>query len=170
MPVARRHLCPTAGRSGAKMAALGLPGIRSLNYIMLPISLLYSQRPGGRGGQVFLGPYVGWLLGGTYRSTVGSARGTAVSGGTTTSGEVRAGDTYATSYRDTNYYLRRLDAGLQAGVGYGVEALQLQASFSLGLHNVGAAYAPNASNYYEAPVIRHYGFQVSAAYLFNPKG
>ncbi|RZJ88879.1 MAG: PorT family protein, partial [Hymenobacter sp.] len=39
-----------------------------LNYLLLPINLLYSQRTGGQGGQVFLGPYVGWLLGGTYRT------------------------------------------------------------------------------------------------------
>lgn len=140
-----------------------------LNYLTLPISLLYSQRAGGRGGQVFLAPYMSWLLGGTYRSTIGSANSTSVAGGTTFSGEVKAGDTYATNQRDTNYYMRRLDAGLQVGIGYGFEALQVQASFGLGLRNIGAAYAPNAGNYYEAPVIKNRGFQVSAAYLFGIK-
>ena len=125
--------------------------------------------PNGRGGQVFLGPYVGWLLGGTYPSTTGSARGTSVSGGTTFSGDVKTGDTYATSTKDTNYYFRKLDAGAQLGVGYGFEALQLQASFSYGLRDIGAAYAPNAGNPYQAPVIHNYGFQVSASYLFSPK-
>ena len=140
-----------------------------LNYLMVPVNLLYSQGPNGRGGQVFLGPYVGWLLGGTYQSTIGSARGTSVSGGTTFSGDVKAGDTYATSTKDTNYYFRKLDAGAQLGVGYGFEALQLQASFSYDLRDIGAAYAPNAGNPYQAPVIHNYGFQVSASYLFSPK-
>lgn len=141
-----------------------------LNYLTLPINLLYSQRANGRGGQVFAGPYVGWLLGGTYRSTIGSAYGSSVPGGTTSSGDVKVGDTYATSRRDPNYYMHRLDTGLQVGVGYGFEALQLQASFSLGLRNIGAAYAPNAGNYYEAPVIKNRGFQLSAAYLLGFKG
>ncbi len=139
-----------------------------LNYLLAPINLLASQRKGGRGGQVFVGPYLGWLLGGTYRSTTGTAYASSVSGGTTVSGEVKAGETYTTNRRDTNYYLRRLDAGLQVGVGYGFDALQLQASFSLGLRNIGAAYTPDAGNYYEAPVIKNRGFQLAAAYLLSP--
>jgi hypothetical protein len=140
-----------------------------LNYLLVPVNLLYSQRPNGRGGQVFAGPYVGWLLGGTYQSLIGSATGMSVPSGLASSGNVKAGDTYATSFRDNTYYMRRLDAGLQVGVGYGFEALQLQASFSLGLRDVGAGYVPNAGYYYEPPVIRHRGFQLSAAYLFGPK-
>jgi hypothetical protein len=140
-----------------------------LNYLTLPINLLYSQRPSGCGGQVFLGPYVSWLLGGTYRSTIGLAYSASVAGGTTYSGEVKVGDTYASNPRDTNYYMRRLDAGLQAGIGYGFEALQVQASFSLGLRNIGATYAPNTGNDYEAPVIKNRGFQLSVAYLFGMK-
>jgi hypothetical protein len=140
-----------------------------LNYLTVPINLLYSWQPNGRGAQVFLGPYLGWLLGGTYRNTTGTARGTSVSVGDTFSGNVKAGDTYATSYRDSNYYLRQLDAGLQVGVGYGFEALQLQASFSLGLRDIGAAYAPKAPHDYEAPVIHTRGFQLAASYLFGPK-
>jgi hypothetical protein len=138
-----------------------------LNYLTLPINLLFSQRAAGRGAQVFAGPYLGWLLGGTYRNTTGTAYATSVAGGTTISGAVRAGDTYATNPQDTNYYLRRLDAGVQAGIGYVFEALQVQASFSLGLRNIGAAYAPGVGNDYEAPVIKTRSVQLSAAYLFN---
>lgn len=126
--------------------------------MLLPVNLLFSQRTGAGGAQVFAGPYVGWLLGGSYRNTTGSAYATSVSGGTTFSGAVQAGDTYATKRGDDTYYLRRLDAGVQAGVGYGFEALQVQASFSLGLRNIGAAYAPNANNAYEAPIIKNRGF------------
>ena len=139
-----------------------------LNYLTLPLNLLYSQRASGQGGQVFLGPYVGWLLGGTYRVRTNTGSGQPTLGGPAFDGTVKPGDTYATSGSD--YYLRRLDAGLQVGVGYGFDALQLQASFSLGLRNIGAAYAPTASTYYEAPVIKNRGFQLSAAYLLGPKG
>ncbi|MGI4863083.1 MAG: porin family protein [Janthinobacterium lividum] len=141
-----------------------------LNYLLLPLNLLYSQRPNGQGGQVFLGPYVGWLLGGTYRVRTNAGTGQPSVGGPAYDGNVKPGDTYATGSQNSDYYLRRLDAGLQVGVGYGFEALQLQASFSLGLRNIGAAYAPNVASYYEAPVIKNRGFQLSAAYLFGPKG
>ncbi|MDO7884243.1 porin family protein [Hymenobacter cheonanensis] len=139
------------------------------NYLTLPVNLLYSQRADGQGGQVFLGPYLGWLLGGQYTHGARAGYGSSITGGGTYSGKVAAGDTYATSTKDSNYYSRQLDAGLQAGVGYGVGALQLQATFSLGLRNIGAAYAPTANNPYEAPVIRNRSFQLSAAYLFGPK-
>ncbi|MGI4823589.1 MAG: porin family protein [Janthinobacterium lividum] len=138
------------------------------NYLTLPVNLLYSQRANGQGGQVFLGPYLGWLLGGTYTHGARAGYGSAITGGVTYSGNVAAGDTYATGARDSNYYSRRLDAGLQAGIGYGFAALQLQATFSLGLRNIGAAYAPTVNNTYEAPVIRNRSFQLSAAYLFGP--
>lgn len=137
-----------------------------VNYLLLPVNLLYSQRAGGQGGQVFLGPYVGWLLGGTYRVRYNEGPGQPKLGGRAYDGKVEAGDTYTTGSR---YAIRSLDAGLQAGVGYGFEALQLQASFSLGLRNIGAAYAPNALHDYEAPVIRTRGFQLSAVYLFSLK-
>jgi hypothetical protein len=137
-----------------------------LNYLLLPVNVLYSQRPNGQGGQVFLGPYVGWLLGGTYRVRSNAGPGQPKVGGPAYDGTVEAGDTYVNSSR---YAIRGLDAGLQVGVGYGFEALQLQASFSLGLRDIGAAYASNAPHDYEAPVIRTRGFQFSAAYLFGPK-
>jgi hypothetical protein len=140
-----------------------------LNYLTLPLNLLYSQRPNGHGGQVFIGPYVGWLLGGTYRVRSNQGPGQPSVGGPAYDGNVKSGNTYATGTQNNDYYLRGLDAGLQLGVGYGFEALQLQASFSLGLRNIGAAYAPNAGNYYEAPVIKNRGFQLSASYLFGPK-
>jgi hypothetical protein len=137
-----------------------------LNYLLLPINVLYSQRANGQGKQMFIGPYMGWLLSGTYRVQSNEGRGEPKAGGPAYDGTVEAGDTYVNSSR---YAIRGLDAGLQMGVGYGLGALQLQASFSLGLRNVGAAYAPNALHDYEAPVIRTRGFQLSAAYLFGPK-
>lgn len=137
-----------------------------LNYLLLPINVLYSQRANGQGSQVFLGPYVGWLLGGTYRVRSNEGPGQPKLGGPAYDGTVEAGDTYT---NDSCYAIRKLDAGLQVGIGYGFEALQLQASFSLGLRNIGAEYAPTVPHDYEAPVIRTRGFQLSATYLFGPK-
>jgi len=137
-----------------------------LNYIEVPVNLLYSQRPGGQGAQIFAGPYVGWLLGGTYTSLTGAGAGSSVSGGRTASGDVKPGDTYSSG---SVYYIRQLDAGLQGGIGYGFGALQVQASFGLGLRDIGAAYPAGANNPYQAPVIRTRSFQLSVAYLFGPK-
>lgn len=143
----------------------------ALNYLSVALPLLVSQRASGRGAQVFAGPYLGWLLGGTYRNRTGATRGPAVPDQDTDSfsGPVEAGDTYATGSQAGTYRLRRLDAGLQVGVGYGFEALQLQADVSWGLRNIGPAYAPTAAHPYEAPVIRSRGFHLTAAYLFERK-
>jgi hypothetical protein len=138
-----------------------------LNYLLLPLNLMYSQRASGQGAQVFLGPYVGWLLGGTYRVRTNAGPGQPSVGGPAYDGRVTPGDTYALGSQGSDYALRRLDAGLQAGVGYGFGPLQLQASFSLGLRDVGAAYAPTVNNPYAAPVIKHRSFQLSALYLFG---
>lgn len=137
-----------------------------LNYLLVPINLLYSQRPNGRGGQVFAGPYLGWLLDGTYTSTTSNSLSTA---GNAFTGNIKTSDTYSTAPMDTNYPFRQIDAGVQVGMGYGFAALQVQASFSLGLRDISPAYAPDVAHDYAAPAIHNRGFQLSAAYMFGSK-
>ncbi|NML65444.1 PorT family protein [Hymenobacter sp. RP-2-7] len=139
-----------------------------LDYLSVPVNLLYSEHGHGKGFQVFAGPYLAFLLGGKYTSAISAGYG-GPSNGRVFAGNVVAGDTYATSSRDTNYYSRRLDYGVQAGVGYGLPVVQLQFSFNYGLRDIGAAYAANAGNTFAAPVIHNYGFQLAASYLFGPK-
>jgi hypothetical protein len=131
-----------------------------LNYLTVPINVVYSQLPGGQGLQVFAGPYVGFLLGGRYGS--GPARSQS------DEGDVEAGDTY-NNRRGEAYVSRGQDVGLQGGLGYGFAGgFQVQASYSQGLRNLGAKYAPGVTT--EAPpTYRNHAFQLSAAYLFGPK-
>lgn len=138
------------------------------NYLTIPLNLLYSEHSHGQGFEVFAGPYLALLLGGKYTSSISAGYG-GPSSGRAYAGNVVAGDTYATSVRNTDYYSRKLDYGLQAGVGYGLQAIQLQFSINYGLKDIGAAYAANAGNTFAAPVIHNYGLQLTAAYLFGPK-
>ena len=67
-----------------------------------------------------------------------------------------------------NRYSRRLDTGLQAGLGYRLGAFQLQASYSLGLRNLATQYRFGAYTYNEA-AYRNRAWQVSLSYLVGPK-
>lgn len=41
----------------------------SLNYLTLPVNLVYAQRVNGQGFQLFAGPYLSALVGGHYQTT-----------------------------------------------------------------------------------------------------
>ena len=138
------------------------------NYLAVPINLVYSQRSGGQGLQVFAGPYVGFLLGGSYTSTQSGRYGSGASRGQSSKGDVEAGDTY-NNRPDAPYVSQGLDAGLQGGLGYGfASGLQVQASYSQGLRNLGAEYGPGLTTQ-APPTYRNHAFQLSLAYLFGPK-
>lgn len=140
-----------------------------LNYLALPISLAYTQRPDGQGAQVFAGPYVGLLLGGHYTSEVArtSQSGTQYE---SYSGQVVAAESFTPSFTDTNSYARRLDAGLQLGLGYRYRGLLVQACYSLGLRNLQSRLDdPNSGYYNPEPTYQSRGFQFSLGYLFGVK-
>lgn len=133
-----------------------------LHYVVLPLSLAYGLGPDGRGPHVFAGPYLGVLLGGNYQSTVVHR----VSGATYTSeGRIRPVNDEAP---DLAAYTRRVDAGVQAGVGYQHGALLLQAASSLGLRNGAPKFffngVPVTTNAYYNRVV-----QGSLTYLFGPQ-
>ena len=108
------------------------------NYLSVPLTLAYAIRSDGQGLQVFAGPYVSMLVGGSYRYRFPY---TLVAGDV--SGQVRAGGLNAT---DAYYHTQRVDAGLQAGVGYRFRHLLVQASGSLGLRNLAATTFDPAGN------------------------
>lgn len=119
---------------------------------------MYSQRHKGLGLQVFAGPYMGFLLGGRY--------GSGVSRGQSDEGDVKVGDTYNNRPGEA-YVSRGVNAGLQGGLGYGLSiGFQVQASYSQGLRNLGAAYAPGVTSA-TPPTYRSHAFQLSAVYLFG---
>jgi hypothetical protein len=129
-----------------------------LNYLTLPVNIAYTQHPDGQGFQVFAGPYLGLLLSGRYENTIDVA-GTP----TTDSGKITP---IANDAPDLDAYARRLDAGLQAGLGYRYQGLLLQFDYSLGLRDIGARYYYNGvaiSN----PAYYNRAFLASLAYLFG---
>jgi hypothetical protein len=130
-----------------------------LNYLVLPLNLAYSLRQDGQGLQVIVGPYAGLLLGGRYHSTyLDVANGNDFS----QQGQVRAGDYQpipsSPSAPVDDQYTRRLDVGLQAGLGYRFGPLLAQAEFSFGLRDL----APVLASAYNRTA------QVSLSYLFTP--
>ena len=117
---------------------------------------------------MFAGPYVGFLLGGRYTSSQSGRYGSGASRGQSNEGDVKAGYTYNNRPGEA-YVSRGVDAGLQGGLGYGLAGgFQVQASYSQGLRNLGAAYAPGVTSA-TPPTYRSHAFQLSAAYLFGLK-
>lgn len=117
-----------------------------LNYLTLPLNVVYSLRADGQGLQVFAGGYLGLLLGGDYDykySYSAYSPGGATGGGATTSGAVIPGDYFPNSsniygYSSDAFYSRHFDAGLQGGLGYRFGRALAQVSYSWGLRNLAA--------------------------------
>lgn len=127
-----------------------------INYLTLPVNVAYCLRRDGQGFQAFAGPYVGLLLGGNYQFTSSNGPSSSVEG------RIRAGDYYAVPAPGTTTYdvlFRRFDAGVQAGLGYRIGKVLVQADFSFGLTDL----APTFSSSYNRTA------QASLSYLFMPK-
>lgn len=139
-----------------------------LNYLTLPLNLAFTLGHAGQGFQVLAGPYASLLLGGKYTRQIhatpylgGPAYDTEVSGEVKPAGQVADFD---------NRYSRRFDAGLQAGIGYRLGGLLLQASYSVGLCNLAVATHSAQNNYtYESPAYYNRAFQASVSYLVGPR-
>ena len=140
-----------------------------LNYLTLPLNVAFTLGREGQGLQVFGGPYVGLLLGGnyTYHLHVSSY----YPGGNPYDREetrkVQAGSVVSNPSSDYTYS-RRLDTGLQAGLGYRFNRLLVQASYTLGLRNLAVQYDFN-STVYNTPAYYNRSLQVSLSYLVGPK-
>ena len=134
-----------------------------LNYLTLPISAAYCFRPDGRGFQVLAGVYGGLLLGGNYQAVYsGSGNGTF---NATEQGQVGVGSRQpvpSIGLTGEDLYLRRFDAGVQAGLGYRFGQLLAQATFSYGLLDI----MPTGS--YLLPSTYNRAAQCSIGYLFTP--
>ena len=131
-----------------------------LHYLTIPLSIAYTQGSDGQGAQVFAGPYLGVLLGGRYETTITPNRGTP----TSNSGPITPVSNEAPDI--SGAYARRLDAGLQAGLGYRHRALLFQVAYSLGLRNVAASYFYNGIPV-SSPAYYNRAFQGSLTYLFG---
>jgi hypothetical protein len=153
-------------QQGAFMSKEVYPGGASeekdyrFNYLSVPLNLAYTAQPDGHGLQLFAGPYVSMLVGGSYRYNMPYSLLPS-----DVSVPVRAGGLNDT---DGYYHTQRLDAGLQAGVGYRFSHLLAQASGSLGLRDLAATKFDPAGN---LPGSSYYSrsLRLSIAYLFQLK-
>lgn len=137
-------------------------------YLTIPLNLVFTQKATGEGAQVFAGPYVGFLVGGHY-SYVGLENDNGLLGYEQGAGSFAAGNEDDPTVRTGTRYTRRLDAGLQAGIGYRYHELLVQAGYSLGLRNMAADFRTSTGMTYSSPTYHNRAFQVSLAYLFGPK-
>jgi hypothetical protein len=137
-----------------------------LNYLTMPLNVAFTLGKNGQGLQVFAGPYVGILRGGNYTRQIhagGYLGGPAFD--TEVSGKVKPASIVSDS---DNEYSRRFDTGLQAGVGYRLGGLQLQAGYSLGLRNLATQYRAGGYTYNDT-AYRNRAWQVSLSYLLGTK-
>lgn len=140
-----------------------------LNYLTLPLNLAYTLGKAGQGLQVFAGPYLGLLVGGNYQRQVRQAGG--YLGGPASETELRGKVKAASVFSDIdNRYSQRLDAGLQAGIGYRLKGWQVQAGYSLGLRNLAASYQGYNGTLYREAANYNRAFQVSLSYLVGSEG
>ncbi|QJX48683.1 PorT family protein [Hymenobacter taeanensis] len=105
-----------------------------LSYLSLPVNLAYTQRPNGQGFQVFAGGYVSMLLKGHWEYNDSFL--TPQPNGEVFRSSYLGHDkdilpspkqpTTAASGLDYYIYSRRVDAGLQAGIGYRFSRVLIQ--------------------------------------------
>ena len=145
-----------------------------LNYLTMPLNLAFSLRRDGQGLQAFAGPYVGLLVGGKYTrlnyytnppgnpNSVGS-----LPPALEYSQQVKAGGVFSDN---DSHYSQRVDGGLQAGIGYRLGGLLVQANYTLGLRNLASDYQNSYDGTrYEQPAYYNRGFQLSLSYLVGSK-
>jgi hypothetical protein len=138
-----------------------------MNYLTLPLSVAYAQHKSGQGFQVSAGAYLGILVGGAYRFTRPS---TALV--VDQSGAIKGGKRPAdfNGFTDRVLYSQRIDAGLQAGLGYQWGHALLQACYSVGLRNLAPDDYDSHSYLGNGPDYSNRVFQLSLAYLLGLKG
>ncbi|TPG66474.1 porin family protein [Hymenobacter nivis] len=117
-------------------------GTTRTNWLELPLNVVYTLH-GDHGLQLFAGPYVALAVGGRQTGTYRDYLGPAI-------------DTWPVDFDNRVAYgtgtcNRRLDAGVNFGVGYRQGPLQVQLGYGLGLRNLYQAppllFAPSSTSY-----------------------
>ncbi|MGI4734958.1 MAG: outer membrane beta-barrel protein [Janthinobacterium lividum] len=122
------------------------------NWLELPLNLVYTLH-GDYGLQLFAGPYVALAVGGRQRGTTYPFYGPAIDS------KPFDFDKQAGYGPDTNN--RRLDAGVNFGVGYRQGPVQVQLGYSLGLRNLHQA---TQDDMFDPGFFRNRNFNADAAY------
>ncbi|MCA8830174.1 porin family protein [Hymenobacter pini] len=135
-----------------------------LNYLTIPVSVAYSQRPNGQGFQVFTGGYAAMLLNGQhtfddYTDVYGNIH--------TVKGDLDVRIDDVVELKEGGIASKRFDAGVQAGIGYGYNHWLLQIGYSYGLRDVGAEYRQSDNTSLYAIHFENRVAQLSVAYLFG---
>ncbi|MCB2375999.1 PorT family protein [Hymenobacter sp. BT635] len=99
-----------------------------LSYAEIPVNLVYTTG-GTEGFQVFAGPYVGFGIGGKSKFEEDD-------NGEKSSGEADIKFASKEGDAEKTEYVRALDFGLNAGVGYKAGPIQAQLGYGLGLSNL----------------------------------
>ena len=149
------------GKTQVKRNGSSTFGSTTINYVEIPVNLVYSTSGAEGGFQVFAGPYVGLGVGGKYYST------TMFTNGFVFAFESREGDVKFASKegkeRDKEY-IRNIDAGLNLGMGYKVGGIQAQLGYGLGLSNI----IPNDQDDKKPEdKVHNRGFQLSLTYFIQ---
>ncbi|OON67242.1 porin family protein [Hymenobacter sp. CRA2] len=144
-----------------------------LNYLTLPLNVVFAQRANGQELQVFAGGYVSRLLGGssTYNNsyvlqTNVGAQAYDRQGKT----DIKAaGETADPDFNDPNppLYSKPWDFGVQGGMGYQWGGLQVQLSYSRGLTDLFPPYVEDGG--FKGPTYKLRTWQLSVAYLFGKR-
>jgi hypothetical protein len=117
----------TYGDPGFGVNTIERTSVNRYNWMELPLNFVYTLH-GDHGLQVFAGPYVALAVGGRQRGTTHPYYGPAVDG-------IPFDFDNQVSYGpDTNN--RRIDAGVNFGVGYRQGPVQVQLGYGLGLLNL----------------------------------
>ncbi|AWM32717.1 outer membrane beta-barrel protein [Hymenobacter nivis] len=142
-------------------------GTTRTNWLELPLNVVYTLH-GDHGLQVFAGPYVAVAVGGRQTGTSVAYLGPAAF-----TVPVYFDDRVAYGPGTAN---RRLDAGVNFGVGYRLGPLQVQLGYGLGLRNLYQApellISPGTTNYnysrrFGDEVAYHRVAQLTGTYFFN---
>ena len=158
-----RRLFEVEKYTGTERTNTTLGTTARVNYLELPVNFLYTIGS-NRGFQLFAGPYVALGLGGeatkseSYFSLwdgLGNSQTTDVVFARQEGSDAR-----------TTTYLRRLDAGLNGGVGYRLGMIQAQLSYSHGFLN---RLPRTQTNDNPPDTLYHQALQLSLSYLFSSK-
>ena len=135
-----------------------------LNYLELPVNLVYSTNGAEGGFQVFAGPYVALGLSGKATAKTTSTVTSGSTSQTRTSSDDSDVEFASKEGKDDKAYLRNIDAGFNMGVGYKVGGIQAQLGYGLGLSNL----IPNDANDKKPDItVRNRGFQLALSYFFQ---
>ncbi|UOG74063.1 PorT family protein [Hymenobacter tibetensis] len=134
------------------------------NYLEVPLNVVYSLT-GEQGFQLFAGPYISIGLNGKYKGET-EYEETGIGG---VVNRYSRKDDYTVQFADEQdetvdkTYYKRINAGLNGGIGYKAGPIQAQLGYMLGLSNIRS----NSSNPDSKGSIKDRTIQLSLAYLFG---